>query len=98
MSIFFSGQMSVPSGIRVQCFMSSDCAAGTEDGSEMTTEANFNPCCIKRSSNDPNTFAVNYNIIFLIMIQMTYYVTIQMKYLFDLMMENVDHVTVSFYI
>ena len=54
--------MSVPSGIRVQCFMSSDCAAGTEDGSEiMTTEANFNPCCIKRSSDDPNTFAVNYN-------------------------------------
>ena len=55
-------QITIPSGIRVQCFISSDCAPDTEDGNEiMTTEANYNPCCIKRSLDDPNTFAVSYD-------------------------------------
>ena len=45
-----TGQVSIPSGIRVQCFQSSDCAPGTNDGNEiMTTEPNYNPCCIETS-------------------------------------------------
>ena len=44
-----TGQVSIPSGIRVQCFQSSDCASDTKDGEIMTTEANYNPCCIETS-------------------------------------------------
>ena len=45
-----TGQITIPSGIRVQCFQSSNCAPNTKDGNEiMTTEANYNPCCIETS-------------------------------------------------
>ena len=42
-----AGQITLPSGIRVQCFQSSNCAPDTKDDNEiMTTEANYNPCCV----------------------------------------------------
>ena len=60
--VYFVGQITIPSGIRVQCFQSSNCAPDTQDGNEiMTTEANLNHCCIKRSSDDPNTLAYSYD-------------------------------------